>query len=121
VIRFLADENFPLPSVRRLRNEGYDVASIAEDSPGITDREVLARADREQRVVLTFDRDFGELLYLHNLQYKQLVGIIYLRFQPITPLEAAERVLAELNKPGFTIQHLYLVVERQQVRYRPLP
>jgi predicted nuclease of predicted toxin-antitoxin system len=121
VIRFLADENFPLPSVHRLRSKGYAVASIAEDSPGITDLEVLARADRERRVVLTFDRDFGELLYRHNLQYKQLVGVIYLRFHPTTPTEAAEIVLAELHKPGFTIRRSYLIVERHQVRHRPLP
>ena len=38
---FLANENFPLESIRKLREEGYDVASIIEDSPGITDKEIL--------------------------------------------------------------------------------
>lgn len=41
---FLANENFPLPSVRLLRQAGYDVASVTEDSPGIEDSEVLTRA-----------------------------------------------------------------------------
>jgi predicted nuclease of predicted toxin-antitoxin system len=58
---FLANENFPLPSVRLLRQAGYDVASITEDSPGIEDSEVLTRAANEQQVVITFDRDYGEL------------------------------------------------------------
>jgi predicted nuclease of predicted toxin-antitoxin system len=60
---FLANENFPLPSVRLLRQAGYDVASVTEDSPGIEDSEVLTRAANEQRVVITFDRDYGELIY----------------------------------------------------------
>ena len=53
-MRFLANENFPLPSVRLLRQAGYDVASITEDSPGMKDSEVLTRATDEQRVILTF-------------------------------------------------------------------
>lgn len=53
-MRFLANENFPLPSVRLLRQAGYYVASITEDSPGMEDSEVLTRATDEQRVILTF-------------------------------------------------------------------
>ena len=49
-MRFLANENFPLPSVRLLRLGGYDVASVTEDSPGIEDTEVLTRA---------VNRDYG--------------------------------------------------------------
>jgi predicted nuclease of predicted toxin-antitoxin system len=54
-MRFLANENFPLLSVRLLRQAELEVASITEDSPGIEDSEVLGAAD-EERVILTFDR-----------------------------------------------------------------
>jgi len=47
-MRFLANENFPLLSVRLLRQAGYDVASMTEDSPGMEDSEVLTRAAYEQ-------------------------------------------------------------------------
>ena len=53
-MRFLANENFPLPSVRLLRQAGYDVALMIEDSPGMEDSEVLTRATDEQRVILAF-------------------------------------------------------------------
>jgi hypothetical protein len=43
-MRFLADENFPLPSVSRLREAGHDVAAIASEEPGIPDEQVLLRA-----------------------------------------------------------------------------
>jgi predicted nuclease of predicted toxin-antitoxin system len=79
-MRFLANENFPLPSVRLLQEKGYDIASTTEDSPGIEDTEVLARAADEQRVILTFDRDYGELVY--RLRLLSPKGVIYLRFRP---------------------------------------
>jgi predicted nuclease of predicted toxin-antitoxin system len=62
-MQLLANENFPLVSVQLLRQANYDVASITEDSPGIEDPEVLARAVDEQRIILTFDRDYGELIF----------------------------------------------------------
>jgi hypothetical protein len=40
---FLANENFPLESIRKLRKAGYDVVSVSEDSPGIEDKEILFR------------------------------------------------------------------------------
>ncbi len=62
-MRFLADENFPVPSIRRLRAAYHDVAAIIEDSPGVEDTVVLARAVSEGRYLLTLDRDYGELIF----------------------------------------------------------
>jgi hypothetical protein len=47
--RLLANENFPTPSIRYLRDEGYDVAAVFEGHGGVSDREVLALAEAEQR------------------------------------------------------------------------
>ena len=52
-MRFLANENMPLASVRVLRDAGFDVASITEDSLGISDEGVLRRAHAENRIILT--------------------------------------------------------------------
>jgi predicted nuclease of predicted toxin-antitoxin system len=66
-MQLIADENFPLISIRLLRQAGYDISSVTEDSSGIEDTEVLARAVNEQRIILTFDRDYGELIYRFRL------------------------------------------------------
>ena len=58
-MHFLADENFPLPSVRRLRAQGHNVAAVILDSPGATDEKVLEQAVQEARIILTFDRRRG--------------------------------------------------------------
>lgn len=58
-MKFLANENSPLASVRALRNIGLDVVSVEEESPGISDEEVLRRARDENRIIVTFDRDYA--------------------------------------------------------------
>ena len=118
-MRLLANENFPLASVRSLRAAGHDVAAIIEDTPGTTDAEVLAQAAREARIVLTFDRDYGELIYRQRLPGPS--GVIYLRFDPITPQEPGEHVLALLRAVEVTLEGKFTVVERARLRQRPLP
>lgn len=116
---FLANENFPLPSVRLLREGGYDVASITEDSPGIKDTEVLARAVDEQRIILTFDSDYGELIYRFRLPSP--TGVIYLRFRPHTPQEPATLLLNLLQIEELQFEERFTVMERDRIRQRPLP
>ncbi|MBG1240337.1 DUF5615 family PIN-like protein [Nostoc sp. NZL] len=118
-MRFLANENFPLPSVRLLRQAGYDVASVTEDSPGIEDTEVLTRAANEQRVILTFDRDYGELIY--RLRLPSPTGVIYLRFRPHVPEEPVTLLLNLLEIEGLQFEERFTVLERDQIRQRPLP
>ena len=63
-MRLLANENIPLATVEALREAGEDVVSVTEDSPGATDEAVIRWARQEERVVVTFDRDYGELVFL---------------------------------------------------------
>lgn len=118
-MQFLANENFPLVSVQRLRKAGHDVVSIIEASPGAKDSEILAWAAREERIVLTFDRDYGELIY--RLGRPAPSGIVYFRFDPATPEEPAELLLQLLSVRTLPLEGKFTVVERGQVRQRPLP
>jgi predicted nuclease of predicted toxin-antitoxin system len=61
-MRFLADENVSRLVVQRLRNSGFDLTSIAETSTGVADDDVLATAANEDRIVITEDHDFGEMV-----------------------------------------------------------
>ena len=75
-MKLLADESVDGPVIARLRRDGHEVAAIAEDSPGWRDEAVLARAKTEKRVLLTSDKDFGELVYRHRLPHD---GVLLLR------------------------------------------
>jgi len=59
-MRFLANENFPRAAVLALDAAGHDIVWVRNAAPGIADPEVLAWAIRERRILLTFDKDFGE-------------------------------------------------------------
>jgi len=117
-MRFLANENFPLKSVFLLRHAGYDLVSITEDSPGIKDQEVLHRAVIEKRIILTFDRDYGELIYKRKLPIPP--GVVYFRFDPVTPEETAKFFLDLLAIEALTWEGQFSTVERGRVRQRPL-
>lgn len=75
--KFLANENIPLATVFRLRKEGLDAASMSLDAPSVTDKEVIQIAANENRTTITFDRDYGELIYKYG--YHPTAGVIYLR------------------------------------------
>lgn len=76
-MKLLADENFPYKSIFCLRDKGYNILSIGIDNPSITDFEIMKIAISEERTILTFDRDYGELIFRWN--YKPEKGVIYLR------------------------------------------
>jgi predicted nuclease of predicted toxin-antitoxin system len=118
-MQFLANEDVPLASIRRLRAAGYDVASIIEDSPGVKDESVLSRAQAEQRIILTFDRDYGELIYRRRLPAP--AGVAYFRFAPSTPEELADRFIELLRASDITLEGEFTVIGRGWVRQRPLP
>jgi predicted nuclease of predicted toxin-antitoxin system len=118
-MQFLANENVPVASIRRLRAAGYDVASIIEDSPGVNDEFVLSRAHAEQRIILTFDRDYGELIYRRRLPAP--AGVAYFRFAPSTPEEPAERFIELLEAGHITLEGQFTVMGRGWIRQRPLP
>jgi predicted nuclease of predicted toxin-antitoxin system len=118
-MRFLANENFPLASVNCLRRVGHDIAATIEDTPGAKDPEVLARAVREGRIILTFDKDYGELIY--RLGLPPPAGVVYFRFDPVTPEEPAEHLLRLLIVNDMSLEGRFTVAERGHLRQRPLP
>lgn len=118
-MRFLANENFPRASVIKLRSANYDVAYGSEDAIGASDSEVLARAVDEERIILTFDRDYGELIY--RLRMPTPTGVVYFRYFPTTAEEPAEDLIRLLNIEKISLQGLFTVYERNQIRQRSLP
>jgi predicted nuclease of predicted toxin-antitoxin system len=114
---FLADENFPLDAVEILRQDGHDVAWIRTDSPGISDPEVLSRAQAEKRILLTFDKDFGELAFRANLP--AAIGIILFRIKTLSGAMVAEKVSRVIALRDDWNGH-FSVIEEDKIRMRPL-
>jgi predicted nuclease of predicted toxin-antitoxin system len=116
-MKFIADENIPLLTVKKLREIGYDVLYISEISPGLSDSEILKIGDKENRIVITFDKDFGELIFKEKISFK--AGIIFLRFVPFSPSEPAS-IISELLNREIPLQGMYSVLTREYSRQRAL-
>jgi len=116
-MRVLADENFPQPAVEALRKAGWDVCSIAEECPGVSDEEVAALCAEQRRILLTFDKDFGQLVFRRGLPAGS--GVVLFRITPESPEEAADVALA-LVASRSDLRGSFCVVTRDRIRVRPL-
>jgi predicted nuclease of predicted toxin-antitoxin system len=114
----LADENFPRVVVVALREAGHDVKWIHMLSPGIKDSEVLQLAVDESRLLVTFDKDFGELAYRSELPAS--CGIILFRLPMRSPDYIAQTVVKAVDSRQ-DWKGYFSVVEIDTVRMRPLP
>ena len=112
----LLDENVPRSAGRVLAQAGHDVVHIADTAPAADDRRVLAQARDSGRLLVTFDADFGDLVYQHGELPPP--AILYLRMHPIDGAIAAALVLQALTGP--VTGHL-VVCTRDGLRRRPLP
>jgi len=117
-MRLLADENVPGPVVTTLRERGHDVSWVKESLPGADDAVVLDFAQRERRVVVTLDTDFGELAFRSGLPAN--CGVVLIRLD-WTDLEADNHatVVALTSRDDWS--GIFAVVEPDRVRIRPLP
>jgi predicted nuclease of predicted toxin-antitoxin system len=116
-MRLLANENVAQSVIRRLRESGHDVLSVKESMTGAEDRTVLARAVAEERVVLTLDKDFGELAFRSKLSAR--CGVILVRITPRgrerDALRITEILLGRNDWTG-----AFWVITDVRIRRRPL-
>lgn len=117
-MNFVADESCAGPVIRALREAGHDVVAIAELAQGAPDEEVLKRAVKEGRVLITEDRDFGELVYARG---QASAGVVLVRFhsgardaKPATVVEAVEKL-------GPRLSNAFTVIEPGRVRISSRP
>jgi len=117
--RLLANENIPLSSVKILREQGFDIVSISEISPGLKDEDVLSLAREQSRILMTFDRDYGELVFNRRLPCPP--AVIYLRFDPGNPVEPAVIIQTFFSRIEGEVDGYFFVLDKDSVRKRPLP
>ena len=115
-MKFLANENFPVPSIHKLREVGYDVYAVILTTPGIADEEGLSLARKDGRIILTFDKDYGQLIFKKNLPPPS--GMIFFRYSPPSPEEPAERLLKIFSRKELTFEGKFTVISEDRSRQR---
>jgi len=94
-MRLLADENVPTPVVLGLRDAGHDVVWVREIARGMPDIDVLAMATEDQRLLITADKDFGELVFREGLATAS--GVVLIRARTAGPGALVGLVLEALQ------------------------
>jgi predicted nuclease of predicted toxin-antitoxin system len=117
-MRFLADENISRLVIERLRAAGFDVTSVAATNPGASDSHVLALARAEGRILITEDRDFGELVIRQRLGVH---GVVLLELDRVSNPAEADLVTAVFTANAGKLAGNLVVIEPGRVRIRPLP
>ena len=95
------------------------MAYVLEERPGISDHRVAAWGHAEGRVVVTGDRDLGELLVRERVPPP--AGLVLLRFIPVTPTPPGEVVAGRAARSDLTLEGRLTVVDARKIRQRPLP
>lgn len=113
----LADESVDFRIVKALRSNGYQIETILEISPGISDDQVLKIANEKSAVIITSDKDFGELTFR---QKKSNFGIILLRFPNEVIEEQMEVTQLAFEKFGVELPYKFTVVTSKKIRIRKL-
>lgn len=115
-MQFIADESCDFAVVRALRSEGHDVVAVADLAPRAEDGEVIELAQREGRLLLTEDKDFGRLVYVSKAK---AAGVILVRFPSQGRSQLPRSVVALVRKHGQQLLNRFVVLQPGRVRFDP--
>ena len=118
-MKFLANENVPKILIESLLRKSQEVNWIKQSNPGISDMHVLELARRESCIILTFDKDYGELIYRVKLKSAG-AGIILLRFWMEDSIVMANNVAGIICSRN-DWNGYFSVIEPDKIRMRKLP
>jgi predicted nuclease of predicted toxin-antitoxin system len=111
----LADESVDQPIVERLRNDGHDTMYVAEFSPSITDDQVLQEANDRNALLLTEDKDFGELVYRLGRVHS---GVVLIRLAGLPASSKADIVAKVLQDHATELSGAFSVISPGATRIR---
>ena len=111
-MKFLADENIEREFIEALREANFDVISIRENYIGIKDNEILQIAENEKAVVLTYDTDFGELVFRFGLKSR---GVILLRLSGLSFAEKINKTILAIREHEAELRDAFTVISENFV------
>jgi len=116
-VRFLVDESTGAAVVGYLRSVGYDVLAVAETMPQAEDSDILARSASEGRILVTNDKDFGELVFRNGQVHS---GVVLLRLQDESSASRVRVIKVLLEQYADRLAGHFTVATERGVRVRPM-
>jgi predicted nuclease of predicted toxin-antitoxin system len=115
-MKFLANENFPFPSIQLLRESGIDVLSIAEKFPGISDHDVIEIALKKDLIILTFDKDYGEIIFKEKI--KSPPAVVFFKYKGKETTFAGKIIDKIFEDKSILLDDKFTVIEEKNIRQR---
>ena len=116
-MNFFADESLDRQIITRLRQDGHLVLDVTEMDPGISDDKVLSMANESKAILLTADRDFGDLVFR---QGQLTEGVVLIRLSGLPSTKKAELVSAIINQHAKELQQAFSVITPGSFRIRKI-
>lgn len=113
-MRFLVDECTGPLTAEWLSSAGHDVFSAYHQAPGTTDDDLLTLAVTEGRIVVTNDKDFGEMIFREQRSHR---GVVFLRLRDERPQNKIRVIDKLLSRYGDQLVDQFIVVSETQVRF----
>jgi predicted nuclease of predicted toxin-antitoxin system len=117
-MRLLADESCDFAVVRALRAAGHDVLAVSEVALGATDDVVVDLASREKRILLTEDKDFGQLVFAAA---QSVSGVVFIRYPATARSTLPQAVLDLVNREQDRLFGAFAVLQPMRIRITRLP
>jgi predicted nuclease of predicted toxin-antitoxin system len=114
-LRFLVDVGVGVASERALQAAGHDVLSVRSIDARMPDEQIVRLASEQERMVVTMDTDFGELVYHSGLSH---AGVLLLRMEDANGLEKAEALTRIVAQYGDRVQYCFCVYQNGRLRIR---
>lgn len=114
-MKFLADENIESEFIKALREADFDILSVWENHIGITDEEVLQVAEDENAVILTYDKDFGELIFRYSFKSR---GVVILRLSNLSLTERIDKTIPAIREHEDELENAFTVISEKSIRIR---
>ena len=115
-MKLLANENFPMASKKLLADNGFDIIHIGETNSGISDEAVMNLAQLQERTILTFDRDYGELIF--KFGHRPPKGVVYFRLDSYDPAYPAQFFMKLLIENKIVFEGIFTVIDTDSIRQR---
>ncbi len=117
-MRFLADESRDFAVARALRKAGHDVKAVVEMSPGISDEDVAVLSAGEMRILITEDKDFGQMVYAKS---QASAGVVFIRFPANLRLLVPDMIVRLAEEQGERLHRRFIVVRPGRIRITGIP
>jgi predicted nuclease of predicted toxin-antitoxin system len=116
LIQLIADENIPKETLGILKKQGVDIISVTDFAFGLSDEEILDLARKNRKIIVTFDKDFGQLIFKENMKTN---GLLLLRFVPESPQQIARRI-KQVLKTKVKIENHVVTIKKDSIKVTPV-